>query len=109
MNNLTFAIKSWHLKLQGTFTGNMTGTEPFNFAITDDPEVINSLYLPDERAKKLLLETFHQVNRKKKSIVAKLYGYINEYPEIPQFKNRLASWYQLTGNREKAKEINLLT
>jgi hypothetical protein len=94
--------------LQGTKIAVMYTTEPFSFAISDSPEIINSLYFVDDRAHKLLLETFHDVNRKKKSAEGKLYEYIKEYPELPQFKNRLASYYQLTGKRKKAKEINLL-
>jgi uncharacterized protein YecA (UPF0149 family) len=87
----------------------MLTTKPFSFAISDSPEIINSLYFVDEHAQKLLQETFRDVNRKKKSAEGKLYEYIKEYPELPQFKNRLASYYQLSGKREKAKEISLLT
>ena len=70
----------------------MHTTEPFSFAISDKPDITNSLYDLDDRVQKLLLETFHAVNRKKNSVERKLYEYIREYPGIPQFKNRLASY-----------------
>jgi hypothetical protein len=97
------------LNLQGNKKGVMLTTEIFSFAISDNPEVVNSPYFVDDRAQNLLLETFQHVNRKKNSVEGRLYEYIKEYPGLPQFKNRLTSYYMLTGNRKKAKEINLLT
>jgi uncharacterized protein YecA (UPF0149 family) len=88
---------------------NMTINQPYDFTVSDDPKIIHSLFQVDERASKLLQETFDDVNRKKKSIEGKLYEYIKEYPEIPQFKNRLSTYYELKGNREKAKELKLFT
>jgi hypothetical protein len=59
----------------------MLTKESYGFAISDSLEIINSLYFVDDRAEKLLLETFNAVNRKKNSVEGKLYQYITEYHE----------------------------
>ena len=87
----------------------MTINQPYNFTVSDQPEIFNSLFQVDEKASKLLLETFIDVKYKKKKVEGQLHDYIQQYPEIPQFKNRLYTYYELTGKREKAKEIKLLT
>jgi hypothetical protein len=87
----------------------MIKPQPFPFLISDSPEITNSLYNVDTKVKKLLEETYLSVNQKSKDVTDTLVFYIEQYPDIPHFKNRLASYYQLTGNLQKAKEINLLT
>lgn len=84
-------------------------TQPYRFTITDSPEVIHSLFQVDDRAKKLLQETYDDINSTKKNKESKLLDYVQQYPDIPQFKNRLSTYYELKGNRKKAKEIKLIT
>jgi hypothetical protein len=86
----------------------MENKKTFGFNISEQP-YFDSRYNIDERAKKLLEETFFLVTKKKKGLEEKLIKYVEEYPEIPHFKNRLTSYYQLTGKLEKVKEVNDIT
>ena len=87
----------------------MTINQPYNFNISDSPEIINSLFQINDRAKKLLQDTYDDINRTNKNKESKLLAYVEQYPDIPQFKNRLSTYYELKGNRRKAKEIKLIT
>lgn len=80
----------------------------FNFIITEVPVVTKPDYTIDDRASKLLEKTYFDVT-KKKGNEKELLRYIEEYPDLPEFKNRLATFYQIKGMTEKAKEINLQT
>lgn len=82
---------------------------PFPFEVSDKPGSIIPPYNVDAKIGELLEETFVDVNEKREGVVDKLARYIELYPGIPHFENRLASYYQLIGNLQKAKEINLLT
>lgn len=68
----------------------MENKNTFGFNISPQP-FFDSRYNIDERAKKLLEETFFLITKKKKGLEEKLIQYIEEYPEIPHFKNRLTS------------------
>lgn len=87
----------------------MMAPKPFSFEISDKPGSIITPYNIDPKVRELLEETFVDVNEKRERVVDKLVRYIEQYPDIPHFKNRLASYYQRTENLQKAKEINLLT
>jgi len=87
----------------------MTIDQPYDFIVSDKPEIINSLFQINDRAIKSLQETYNDINSTKKNKESKLLAYIQQYPDIPQFKNRLSIYYELKGNREKAKEIKLFT
>jgi hypothetical protein len=93
----------------GFKNNNMTINQPYNFTVSDSPEIIHSLFRINDRAKKLLQETFDDIKSKNKNKESKLLAYVQQYPDIPQFKNRLSTYYELIGKREKAKEIKLLT
>jgi len=53
-----------------------------------------------------LTEAYEKIMAKDKSIVVKLLHWIEKYPDVPQFKNFLCMYYSLTGNNEKAFEVN---
>jgi hypothetical protein len=80
----------------------------FNFIITAVPQLTNPDYTIDDRADKLLNKTYFEIT-KKKGDEKELLRYIEEYPALPEFKNRLATFYLMKGMKEKAMEINLLT
>ena len=86
----------------------MANKNTFGFNISPQP-FFDSRYNIDERAKKLLEETFYLVTKKKKGLEEKLIKYVEEYPEIPHFKNRLTSYYQLLRQFDKVKEVNEIT
>lgn len=86
----------------------MATKKHFNFSITAVPQLTNPDYTIDDRANKLLEKTYYEVS-KKKGNEKELLRYIEEYPALPEFKNRLATFYLVKGMEEKAMEINLLT
>ncbi len=86
----------------------MAAKKYFKFNITAVPQLINPDYTIDERADKLLNKTYFEV-LKKKGNEKELLSYIEEYPALPEFKNRLATFYLMKGMKEKAMEMNLLT
>ncbi|MEO8209662.1 MAG: DUF1186 domain-containing protein [bacterium] len=58
--------------------------------------------------RKLLDNTLKKVMNKKKNADVDIKLLIEKYPQIPQFKNYLSAYYSLTGNLDKAIEINYL-
>ena len=85
----------------------MAAKKHFNFSITYEPVLTNPAYPVDERARVLLEKTYFEVTTKKGN-EKELLKYVEEYPGLPQFKNRLATYYLTKGKPEKAKEINTL-
>jgi len=53
-----------------------------------------------------LTEAYDKVIKNDKSIIIKLLHWINQYPQIPQFKNFLSLYYSLNGDNRKASQIN---
>jgi len=86
----------------------MAARRPFNFKITAVPQLTNPDYTVDARAIKLLEKTYFEVT-KKKGNEKELLRYIEKYPNLPEFKNRLYTFYKVNGMKEKALELNLLT
>ena len=86
----------------------MAEKKHFNFTITTVPQLSNPDYTIDERADKLLNKTYFEV-LKKKGNEKELLRYIEEYPALPEFKNRLATFYLIKGMTEKAMAINQQT
>jgi len=77
-----------------------------NYIITTD---IYHADLPVHAPKELIpaiTEAYEKVMAKDKSIVIKLLYWMEKYPDVPQFKNFLSQYYSLTGNSEKAFEVN---
>jgi hypothetical protein len=68
----------------------------FNFIITAVPQLTNPDYTIDDRADKLLNKTYFEIT-KKKGDEKELLRYIEEYPALPEFKNRLATFYLMKG------------
>ena len=54
----------------------------------------------------LLAEMYNKVIKKDKSVIVKLLHSIEKYPDVPQLKNFLSLYYSLSGNNDKAHEIN---
>jgi len=50
--------------------------------------------------------TYIKVAQNDEGVIVKLLRLINQYPEIPQFKNFLSLYYAINGNHEKAFETN---
>ncbi|MEO6232110.1 MAG: DUF1186 domain-containing protein [Ferruginibacter sp.] len=86
----------------------MAAKEHFNFTITEVPQLTNTDYTIDARASMLLDKTYFEVT-KKKGKEKELLQYIEEYPYLPEFKNRLATFYSVKGMWEKAMAINQQT
>ena len=68
----------------------------FNFTITTIQQVSNPTYNVDERAKILLDKTYSEVT-KQKGNEKELLRYVDEYPDLPEFKNRLYAFYIMKG------------
>ena len=58
--------------------------------------------------RKLLTDSYFDLQKKKPALENRLYKLIEQYPNIPQFKNYLACYYDSTGNKDKAYEINAM-
>lgn len=63
------------------------------------------MHIPEE-VLPVVEEAYLKVISKDKSIITKLLYWVEKYPDIPQFKNYLSTYYSLHGNTEKAAEIN---
>ncbi len=86
----------------------MAAKQQFSFNITAVPQFSKTAYTIDARASKLLEKTYFEVT-KKKGNEKEMLRYIEEYPSLPEFKNRLYTFYLIKGMKKKAMELNLLT
>ena len=80
-----------------------------DFKISGDASFIHKLFNMDDTISELLNKSFEDVNRRKKGLANYLQSNIDKYPHIPQFKNRLYTYYQIMGENEKAHQLIELT
>ena len=80
-----------------------------HFRISGDTSFIHKLFNMDDTISELLNKSFEDVNKRKKGLENYLQSNIDKYPHIPQFKNRLYTYYQLMGETEKARQLIELT
>jgi tetratricopeptide (TPR) repeat protein len=76
------------------------------FRISSSPEVINKQFGVTPDIEEKLSEMGVKVQKKKNSAVKDLNNLIKKYPHIPQFKNYLATLYQMQGNQNMANKLN---
>ncbi len=80
-----------------------------DFRISGDTSFIHKLFNMDGQISSLLSKSMKDVQNKKKGLTKELQSNIDKYPHIPQFKNRLYTYYQLMGETEKARQLIELT
>lgn len=78
----------------------------FSYAITGNPDEADYKYHYSDDIKKVLLNTYRKVHKKKIRNPQALLKLIERYPNVPAFKNYLVVNYQLHGKNEKARSAN---
>jgi hypothetical protein len=76
------------------------------YALTGE---VNTADLPVHAPKELIdtiQEAYTKVKANNKSVIGELLHWIEKYPDVPQFKNYLCSYYSVNGDHEKANETN---
>lgn len=78
------------------------------YKIVFNPAELDAVNGISPEVRKLIDSTLKKVMNKKKNADTDIKLLIEKYPQIPQFKNYLSAYYSLTGNLDKAIEINHL-
>jgi hypothetical protein len=79
------------------------------YTITDDPTLLDQELGMTEHIRKEISDSFFDTQKKKPHIVDRLNKQIAKYPNIPQFKNFLYTYYKSVGNKGKTQQaIDLL-
>ena len=76
-----------------------------NYTIVYDPVDTGEKRVPDE-LQTLVNEIYHKAQKGKPSIKKKLDKLLRRYPEVPGLWNHLTTWYEATGDMERAKQVN---
>jgi tetratricopeptide (TPR) repeat protein len=78
----------------------------FAYTISDEQDFLNRYFHISEQALKSLRLYHAYVQKNPAGAVTGLIELVQKYPDIPQFKNLLATAYQLSGNLKKANDVN---
>ncbi len=76
-----------------------------NYTVVYDPVDTGEKRVPDE-LQTLVNEIYHKAQKGKPSIKKKLDKLLRRYPEVPSLWNHLTTWYEATGDMERAKQVN---
>ncbi|MEX1003672.1 MAG: DUF1186 domain-containing protein [Crocinitomicaceae bacterium] len=77
-----------------------------NYKISNDPHLLDDKYEITEGARKHLEKCYEIALDGKKSGIKTIEKMVEQYPQIPQFKNYLSVVFQNTGDSEKTREVN---
>ena len=80
--------------------------ELISFKITTDSDLLKEEHHITPYISDLLTKLYEDIPKQKKSTLDKLLKYVVQFPKVPNFKNYLASYYQISGNYKKTREVN---
>lgn len=81
--------------------------ELINFKISTNDQLLDKQNHITPYISNVLVKLYVELPKRKKKTLDKLLKYINQFPEVPIFKNYLTSYYAINDNIKKARECNL--